>query len=223
MSRLFLLVLALLAGPLRAQPDGGEAPTLNGRVEGNVYISPTGLFRVTVPVLPELGARINDTGNVVTFQDAFNLHVSIGVFPQDSTQRWELSTRGVKDYLTYFFANFVMPDFRQLFTGAMIESARFLPDTQGGALLAFTLLPGGSMFGDRHAVLAADEAPPVAKRGNLIFVRSGFIYVISTELAERVIEGKAYKKTTAEEDEILRLRLADILKKMEFTKPVTDT
>ena len=79
-------------------------------------------------------------------------------------------------------------------------------------------------FGD--TVLAqdrADDKPAVAKRGNLVFVRRGTIYIISTELAERVIERSSYRKTTAEEDEILRLRLADILKKMEFTRPATDS
>jgi hypothetical protein len=63
------------------------------------------------------------------------------------------------------------------------------------------------------------DKPPVAKRGNLVFVKNGDIYVISTELAERVIEGKAYKKTTAEEDQLLRQRLEDVLSKIQFTKP----
>ena len=222
MPRLLLLVLVLLAGPLRAQPNGGGAPALNGRVEGGVYVSPTGLFRIAVPVLPELGGSINDTANVVTFQDGFNVHVSIGVFPQDATQRWEYSTRGVKDYLPYFFANFVMSDFRQLFPGAEIESARFSPEVLGGTLIVYTLLPGGSMFGDKHAVLGADATPPVAKRGNMVFVRSGSIYVISTELAERVIERSSYKKTTAEEDELLRRRLDDIVLKMVFVRQPGD-
>jgi hypothetical protein len=222
MQRLLLLTLALLAGPLRAQPDEGGPPTLNGRVEGNVYVSPTGLFRVAIPVLPELGGNINDTANVVTFQDSFNVHVSIGVFPQDATQRWELSTRGLKDYLPYFFANFVMPDFRQLFSGAAIESAKFAPGVLGGALIVYTLLPGGSMFGDRHAVLGADATPLVAKRGNMVFMHDGYIYVISTELAERVIERSRYKRTTAEEDEILQRRLDDMARKMTFVRQAGD-
>jgi hypothetical protein len=59
----------------------------------------------------------------------------------------------------------------------------------------------------------------VAKRGNLIFVRNNVIYIITTELAERVIERSAYKKTVAEENEILRGRLIDLARKMEFTQP----
>lgn len=219
MLRFIPVALLLLAGPLRAQPDEGTSTGLNGRVEGRVYISPTGTFRIAIPVLPELGGSINDTANVVTFQDNFNLHVSIGAFPQDATQRWELSTRELKDYLGYFFVNFIMHDFQQMFAGARVESAVFSPDTMNGALFAYILLPGGSMFADKQALLGADDTPPVAKRGNLVFVHDGYVYVISTELAERVIERSSYKKTTAEEDVILRQRLVDIARKLEFSRP----
>lgn len=221
MLRFVFVIVALLAGPLRAQPEPGPPPPppLTGRLEGRVYISPTGTFRIAVPVLPELGGTVIDTANVVTFQDGFNVHVSIGAFPQDATQRWELSTRGTQDYLVYFFSNYVMSDFQQMFPGASIESAQYSPVLLNGALFTYTLLPGGSMFDDKHAIVGPSESPPVAKRGNLVFVRNDYIYVISTELAERVIERRTYKKTTAEEDEILRKRLADIVKKMEFTRP----
>ena len=221
MLRYLPIALVLTAGPLLAQPGPGLTPALSGRVEDRTYISPGGTFRIAIPVLPELGGEINDTPNVVTFQDRFNLHVSIAAFPLDATQRWELSTRGLKDYLNYFFENFVMSDFRNLFPDARTESARFEPETMNGALLAYTLLPGGSMFGDKRAILGADDKPPVAKRGNLLFVRRGTLYIISTELAERVIERSTYRKTTAEEDELLRRRLADILKKREFGRPAT--
>lgn len=216
MSRI-LLALAILTSfvAVRAQ----EAPPLHGTIDGRTYISPTGAFKVTIPVLPELGGQITDTANVVTFQDAFNVHVSIAVFPQDATQRWEMSTRGTKDYLAYFFANFVLQDFRQTFQGVEAESARYVPTLMGGSLLAYILIPGGSMFMNRVAALGPMDHPPVAKRGNLVFVKNDDIFVISTELAERVIEGKSYKKTTAEEDQILRQRLEDILSKMQFTKP----
>jgi hypothetical protein len=222
MLRFVFVIVALLAGPLRAQPEPGPSPPpppLTGRLEGRVYISPTGTFRIAVPVLPELGGTVIDTANVVTFQDGFNVHVSIGVFPQDATQRWELSTRGTQDYLVYFFSNYVMSDFQQMFPGASIESAQYSPVLLNGALFTYTLLPGGSMFDDKHAIVGPSESPPVAKRGNLVFVRNDYIYVISTELAERVIERRTYKKPTAEEDEILRKRLADIVMKMEFTRP----
>lgn len=213
MVRITLAVLFASAAAFVAQAQG-----LAGKVEGKSYVSPTGVFKVVIPVLPELGGEITDTPNVVTFQDDFNVHVSIAAFPQDATQRWELSTRGVKDYLIYFFSNFVLADFRQSFTGAQIESAKFIPALQDGALLTYLLVPGGTMFADRVPRLTSDNIP-VAKRGNLLFVRNGHIFVLSIELAERVIEGRSYTKTTAEEDEILRTRLNDIVGKITFAQP----
>lgn len=210
----FLLATVSLA--LRAQEAVG--PGLAGKIEGRTYVSPTGQFKVAIPVLPELGGDITDTPNVVTFQDDFNVHVSIAAFQQDATQRWELATRGVKDYLIYFFSNFVLSDFKQTFEGVQIESAKFLPATLEGALLTYILIPGGSMFGDRVPQLDANRIP-IAKRGNMLFVRNGFIYVVSTELAERVIEGRTYAKTTEQEDELLRNRLNDIVNKIQFAKP----
>ena len=208
--------LALLAALI--VPSFIHAQGLEGKIEGKSYISPTGLFKVVIPVLPELGGDITDTPNVVTFQDDFNVHVSIAAFTQDATQRWELSTRGLKDYLIYFFSNFVLADFKQTFENVQIESAKFVPGTMEGALLTYLLVPGGTMFADRVPSLSADRVP-VAKRGNLLFVKNGHIIVISTELAERVIEGKSYSKTTAEEDELLRNRLNDIVSKITFAKP----
>jgi hypothetical protein len=112
-----------------------------------------------------------------------------------------------------------MTDFRNMFPTAKVESADFSPAIMNGALTAFTLLPGGSMFTDKHALLAPEDSPPVAKRGNIVFVRNNTVYIVSTELAERVIERTTYKKTPLEEDTILRRRLVDILKTMEFTRP----
>jgi hypothetical protein len=213
MRRFTLAFIFAIASALVAQAQG-----LEGKVEGKTYISPTGIFKVVVPVLPELGGEITDTPNVVTFQDDFNVHVSIAAFPQDATQRWEMSTRGLKDYLIYFFSNFVLSDFKQTFQGVQIESAKFVPGMLDGALLTYLLVPGGTMFRDRLPQLSSDRVP-VAKRGNLLFVRNGHIFVISIELAERVLEGRSYNKTTAEEDEILRNRLIDVVNKISFAKP----
>lgn len=215
------LTLALLAPlALHAQiVDEGEEKILEGAVQGDQYLSPTGQFRVTIPVLPELGADINDTRNMVVFNDAFTAHITIAVFPMDATQRWEMSTRGKKDYLVQFFANAVLPDFRQRFPGTNVESAKFLNNQQDGALLAYTLIPGGTMFMQRIALFGQGDKIPVAKRGNLLFVRNDLIYIVSTELAERSVERSQYEKTTAQEDEILRNRLLDIVNKITFTAP----
>jgi len=205
------LVLALIPCLLPAQG-------IEGRIEGRTYVSPTGLFKVTIPVLPELGGDLTDTPNVVTFQDDFNVHVSIAAFPQDATQRWENSTRGTKDYLVYFFSNFVLSDFRQNFEGVQIESAKFVPGVLDGSLLTYLLVPGGTMFPDRLPAVS-NEVLPVAKRGNLLFIRNEHVFVISIELAEKVIEGKSYGKSIAEQDEILRKRLLEMVDKITFLKP----
>ena len=217
--------LSLLLAPLSllAQAgDPGEEKVLEGAVQGDQYISATGLFKITIPVWPELGADINDTPNMVVFNDAFTSHITIAVFPMDATQRWEMSTRGKKDYLVQFFANAILPDFRQRFPGTNVESAKFLNNQQDGALLAYTLIPGGSMFMQRIALFGQGDKIPVAKRGNLLFVRNDFIYIISTELAERSVERSQYDKTTAQEDELLRNRLLDIVSKMTFAAPAKE-
>src|SRR5882757_4662821 len=111
MSRLLFAVLFAASCSLAQGQSEAPAPGLYGRVEGKIYFAPSGAFNVTIPVLPELGGNIRDTENVVTFQDDFSTHISIAAFAQDATQRWELSSRGLKDYLVYFFSNFVLADF----------------------------------------------------------------------------------------------------------------
>lgn len=212
---LLLLPLALCC----AAPSAVAQGTLAGSVEGKTYLSPTGAFRVTIPVLPELGATITDTENVVTFQDDFSVLATIAAFPMDATQRWEFSTRGTKDYLAYFFGNVVMPDFQQSFPGARVESAKFAPGIQDGALLVYLLLPGGSMFAHKLSFVTSADQVPDAKRGNLLLVRNGWVFVLSIELAERVLERSSYNKTPAEEDDILRGRLVELLGKITFTVP----
>lgn len=221
-----LAAFTLTGAALHAQADVDAAsaappnqpPPLVGRVDGRTYISPTGAFKVAIPVLPELGGTITDTDNVVTFQDDFNIHISIAAFPQDATQRWEMSTRGLKDYLVFFFSNYVLSDFRQSFPDASIESAKFVPSVLDGSLITYILLPGGSMFMDKVPMISGGPAP-TAKRGNQLFVKNGHIFVISIELTERVLERSTYKKTTAEEDELLRQRLNEVIVRLQFAKP----
>lgn len=189
---------------------------LVGRVQGTQYLSPSGAYRIAIPVLPELGGRIVDTPDVVTFEDDFNVHASIACFKMDATQRWEQDTRGRRDYLVWFFTSFVQSDFQARFPGARVESAKFLPSLEGGALLTYNLLPGGTMFADRPSFFQTGEVF-VAKRGNLVFVRDGHVYVLSIELAERALEQRTYSKTTEEEDELLRKRLLELLGRITFT------
>jgi hypothetical protein len=215
MLRALPLILLAAAAPAVAQQ---ASSAIAGSVDGGVYTSPTGAFKIEIPVLPALGGEVHDTSTVVTFRDSFGLQISVGAFTHDATQRWELSTRGIKDYLIYFFGNYVLPDFRRYCPATTIESAGFSVDLLDGALFAYILMPGGSMFATKP-VFGDPGDPPVAKRGNLLFVKNGYTFVISTELSERVTEGSRYGKTEVEEDKILRGRLVDIVKKMEFTKP----
>lgn len=211
-----LLCLGILLGSLAlAQPEDN----LVGTVRDRTYFSPTGAYSVVIPVLKELGGTVSDRENVVVFQDGYNVHISIGCFPQDATQRWELSTRGVRDYLAYFFATFAFPDFQQMFPGSQVERMEFMPGMVDGALLIYTLLPGGTMFANRLANVGPDTPMPVAKRGNLLFLKHGHVYVISLELAERSLEGSAYRKTREEEDAILKQRLEVLLDNLFFRRP----
>ena len=212
-----LLALVISALPTLNAQDATRS-SIVGQIDGNKYISATHAFSVTIPVLAELGGSITDTDNVVTFQDAFSTHQSIACFKMDPTQRFEEETRGRKEYLIWFFSNFVQADFQQRFPGSRIESAHFLANTQSGSLLIYNLLPGGSMFAPR-AMVASNGDSLVAKRGNLVFVQNGYVYVISIELAEKALESTAYNKTVAEEDALLRARLLTFLDKVTFTAP----
>ncbi len=79
--RFFTTIFLLLGIALRAQTDDAP-PVLHGKIAGHTYISASGTFRMTIPVLPELGGSILDTDNVVTFGDDFKTHVSVAVFAQ---------------------------------------------------------------------------------------------------------------------------------------------
>src|SRR5271157_871493 len=183
-----ILSALLLASAAVSGQSQEAAQALAGTIQDGVYISPTNAFKIAIPVLPELGGKVRDTTQVVFFQDSFSVQISIGAFKQDATQRWEMETRDIKDYLVYYFSHLVMPDFKRYCPDAVIESATFAPHFLEGALFCYTLLPGGSMFADQLAFSPSGK-PPVAKRGNLVFVKNGFAFVVSTELAERVTEG----------------------------------
>lgn len=208
---------SLLCGLTLSVATAVAAP-LAGRMDGESYISPTGQFRIRAPVLPELGGVITDTDNVVTFQDNFGTHISVACFPFDATQRWEHDTRGRRDYLLYFFTDIVMANFKARFPESREESARYLPDLYEGALIGYSLLPGGSEFEHLNRVTDAPLGDPVvAKRGTLLFVRDRHVYAISTELAERATQRSTYRLTREQEDEQLSNRLTAVLERITFT------
>lgn len=218
---MFCRLLANIAlGLLLSAGVRGQTAGLVGRMDGDTYVSPTGEYRFPSPVLPELGGTVSDTANVVTFSDNYDVHISIACFPQDATQKWELETRERRDYLLYFFTTFVLADFQARFPGSRIESARYVPGLLDGSLIAFALLPGGSAFEAKNRILGTPNPDPVtAKRGNLLFVRAGHVYVVSTELAERVTERSTYALTREKEDALLTDRLTALAGRFVFPTP----
>lgn len=212
--------IALLAGcALAVATAAQELPKegLYGELKNGLYIASEGRFRVSVPVLAELGGRIFDTENVVTFSDDVSTHISIACFPLDMSLKWELETRGTKDFLAYFYAEHVLTNFQRRYEGVATERSMFTPELKDGALFVFTLLPGGSAFQGKAAVV--DSPPPAAKRGSLLFVERGCIFILSSELAERVTQRSVFHKSADEENEILRSRLIALAGRMQVPAP----
>lgn len=216
---MFRLPMLFAAGLLASGTLIAQTTPLVGRIEGDNYISATREFSVPIPVLKELGGTTTDTENVVTFTDSYSTHISIGCFPQDALQRWELETRGLRDYLLYFFTEFVLADFSKRFPGSKIESARFIPELMDGSLVTYAELPGGSYFEPKPAANAPVESRAVAKRGTLLFVRNRHVYVLSTELAERVTKRGAYESTPEKEAAQLTARLTELANRLVFPPP----
>ncbi len=216
---LFLATSVLMTGVATAQ-----VAELAGKLEGDTYVSATGEFSLPLPVLRELGGTVTDTENVVTFTDSFNTHISIACFPQDALQRWEFDTRGLRDYLLYFFTDFVLADFARRFSGSAIESARFVPELMDGTLITYALLPGGSHFEPKAGLVETPRTGRVtAKRGTLLFVRNRHVYVLSTELAERATQRSTYESTPEKENALLTTRLTELANRIAFPPPRSRT
>lgn len=189
-----------------------------GSISGDSYVAPSGAYRITIPVIPQLGGEINDSQNVVTFQDAFGKHITIGCFPLDATLRAEETKRGRKEFLVWFFQAYIQSDFARNIPGTTVEpNAKFINGTQGGTLFTQLLLPNGSVF-TKRVFIFPPETPPVAKRGNFVFLNNGHVYVLSIELADRIFKHSTYNKTVAEEEEILRRDLLELLGRISFSK-----
>lgn len=213
-------VALLTCQALPAQAVDVPVDGLYGRLKNDTYIAPEGIYRVRVPVLPELGGEITDTENVVNFQDKISTHISIACFRLDMSQRWDLSELGRREYLSRFYVNHVLKDFQTRFPGTTAETTMFTAELQQGALMGYALLPGGSSFAEPLAIPGAPPGPaPVAKRGNLLFVREDRIFIISIELAERVTQGKLFQKTAEEENVLLRDRLIQFTNRLRFPAP----
>jgi hypothetical protein len=139
----------------------------------------------------------------------------IACLPFDAPLRAELETRGRKDFLSHFFTQYVQPEYVRNFPDARAESAKYLPSILDGSLLVMNLLPNGTAFADRLH-LPEDAPDPVAKHGSILFIKNDRIFIVTTELYERILFHGSFQKTTEEEDSILRTRLMRILGKMSF-------
>ena len=200
--------------------DLPSSPRLYGNLKNDSYVAPGGIYSVRVPVLPELGGEITDTENVVTFDDSVSTHISLASFPLDMSQRWDLTEKGLRDYLSTFYVTYVLADFQTRYPGSTAEATLFTPELMDGSLVSFALLPGGSAFAGQLNVPGGPAEPaPVAKRGNLLFVRGERIYVLSIELAERITQKKYFNKTPEEENAILRERLIQFVGRIHFPTP----
>lgn len=74
------------------------------------------------------------------------------------------------------------------------------------------------IFEDKSKIMATPGGVPVqAKRGSLLFVRRGFIYILSVELAERATQRSTYQMTTEQEDTLLSVRLTELVKRLIFS------
>ncbi len=213
-----LLLLLATHGLAQTNPDSAQAGTgtrLLGTIEAGRYHAPDDAFSVAVPVLHGDNPSITDNGEIVVFRDQVATLLTIAAFRMPAIAKWEHETTEPREYLIAFFRDNILRDYNREFPGSQIESARFLPGFQGGALVAFALLPGGSAFA-APASGGAGATPPIAKRGHVVFVRDERIYVVAIELAERVTRGADFKLTMREEDRVLFDRLITVLAATRF-------
>ncbi len=192
---------------------------LYGSIADNRYEAPSGEYSLKLPAQIGLAGEVVDTPEVVTLQDHVRLHASVACFGLDIGLKRRDETLGRRDFLVGFFREHVQPQFSQRFAGAKIESARFTPELLHGALFVFNLLPGGSMFGERVVTLP-DGSPPVAKRGNLLFLHNNHIYVLSIELAEKVLDPAGFELDEEAQNRVLQERLLELVGRMDFRQPL---
>ena len=190
---------------------------LLGWIHEGTYVAPSLLYRIAIPIVPGEGASVADTPSVVTFQ-APRTHVSVGAFPMDATLRWEDSTRGRKAFLAWFFGATVMPSVSERFPGARVsEEGRFLTKLEDGALVAFCTLPGGTAFAESVPGGPDAAAQIDARRGTLLWIHGETIFVISTELPERALDGPG-SLTAEEENKRLQDRLLELRRRITYLR-----
>lgn len=212
---LFSATPVAVAQPASAATEPAAAPEttkLSGQILDGLYLAPSGAYAVPMPILQGEAAVVMDTDTVVVFRDKQSVLLTIAAFPMPALAQWEHHSQGPRDYLIAFFRDNILRDYTNAFPASRVESVKFVPDYNGGTLLTYTLMPGGSAF-DPDPVAVAQEGyvPAVAKRGHLVFVRDRRVFVLAIELAERVTKQSQYNWSTAEEDRVLLDRLATVI------------
>jgi|GEM_PF-263611 len=201
--------------PAASAPAPAPARRLHGRIEAERYFAPGDLYSVPLPVFHGTDSAVMDTAEIVVFKDKVSTLLTIAAFKMPAYEKWRFEGMEPKEYFIEFFRDSILRDYRHEFPESSIESARYLPEVFAGAMVAFTRMPGGSAFVPPPPANPLAPAP-VAKRGHLVFIRNGYIYVVAIELAERVTQPTAYKLTTQEEDRLLFGRLVTVLEALRF-------
>lgn len=224
-SPTFAQVAAPIDETVTSQSERAALPAaLQARqaVPANIYYSPSGLFSMPIPVLPELGGNISDSKNYVIFSDPISTHITVGVIEMDASARFERSTMTTAEFLRGTFEKMVLPQFLTTSPATRTDTVLLLPKIEAGTLYVGSIHPGTSQFIGRTSLLGDNyDKAPTARRGTLLFAKGDYFVIISSELAEKATERSAFKLTPEQENELIRERLLAILHRIRFTIPQT--
>jgi hypothetical protein len=185
----------------------GSCATTSGQIADGRYFSPLSNFSVPIP--DGLGLRVQEEGTTegggVAFHDDFGSLKSIfylRLSPETlKTQNDPIQQRVI---LVSFLDDFAMPNlFKPVSPGANILHREHLNVGDYNAYFAIVEIPGGSTMFDVRSNKGFDT-----KRGLLIFVNGGFMYMLSSGENPSVLElgqpAKPLDKLVEYEKESLR-------------------
>lgn len=165
----------------------GGCATTRGQISDGRYFSPLGNFSVPIP--GGIGLRVQDEGATdgggVAFHDDFgNLKSIFYLQLSPETLRTQNDPIKQRAILVSFLDDFAMPNlFKPVSPGANILHREHLSVGDYNAYFAIVEIPGGSTMFDVRANKGFDT-----KRGLLIFVKGGFMYMLSSGENPSVLE-----------------------------------
>ncbi len=187
--------------------SGGSSPSMlrlpptgpHGRVDGETYIAPDGLFTVALPVRVGAGGVVDDSFEdrgvfSVSFSDDFGVLRRIDGLPLNRAKL----ERERRVLLTEFFDEVCMETFRGVAPNVSVTHAEYMPDLFGGALLRVVSISGGSTLAEMDAEGRAKRLD--STRGVLVYVVEGYLFEINVQ--EPMSLGNA--TTTADHDALKR-------------------